>query len=274
PYLATYSLVMSLTPPTGSGSSPRNVKRPGKLAPALHGTVPHTRIAPAGAVGTLSLRATAPRVFVIVRPPTGFVPNRGYWGGSSTWASPINPRFELILTKSWQPVSRPDLPRRLRLETSAEAAFQAARCSSVSARQRADTRPNRERTFSCAGLRGSFGTTYRRRNCPKRFLKVMKVPSLPLCGTSIIFIKVSGAAACLRPPACPSTPLRTRLAIPPAHYRMKTRTPASAQFHSASNLSGRCLLSPLQISPLRQIRALRHRFAISHLPSSASAALR
>ena len=61
----------------------------------------------------------------------------------------------------------------------------------------------------------------------------MNVPSLPLCGTSIIFIKVSGAAACLRPPACPSPPPRTRPAIPPAHCPMKTRTPAGAQFHSA-----------------------------------------
>ena len=154
PYRAVYISVMSLRPASGSGSRPRITKRPGNDTPGLHGAVAHTSVCRAGAVGTLSLRAMMPPVLVMVKSPTGFALNTGLLGGSTTGGSPTFARLVLILTKNWHPVSLPESPSRPSLASCEPPAIHAARCVSVSVRQRAEGLPNRVRTRTWAGLRG------------------------------------------------------------------------------------------------------------------------
>ena len=84
------------------------MKRRGREIPALQGAMPRTITKWAGARGTASFSAITPALLVMVSAPTGLAANVARSGGSTTCSMPAAARVQLILMKSWQPVSRPD----------------------------------------------------------------------------------------------------------------------------------------------------------------------
>ncbi len=155
--------------------------------PALYGREAKTRMSPAGAAVTLSLRVMPAGPWAMSSAVTGLSPKTGRSGGYTNGGKPSRAWLRLMAVKSICPVRGPDWPPQGWLRTFLPMSHQASRCSSVRPLQPSAASPKADWLRRCAAVGRLVRGACARSHWPNRDLKATTLPRFPLLGVSNVF---------------------------------------------------------------------------------------